>query len=126
MSQSYAIYCFSKRSLICADGQILMALVKPVKDFMPILRDLDQAGPRASAIVMRAFLDNWLSIYRRGQIKHRRMDFLGGVFLVPMLVDGDRHFGKPRTILDQFQNIRSGEKLYGVGRRIAKRFEQPR
>ena len=53
------------------------------------------------------------------------MTVLAGVFLVPMLAVGACHLGEPGVILDQFQNIRRGEKLNAVGRRVAQRLEQP-
>jgi RNA polymerase sigma factor (sigma-70 family) len=42
-----------------------------------------------------------------------------------MLTDCICHLRQPRPILDQFENIRCGEKLYAVLRRVAQRFEQP-
>lgn len=52
------------------------------------------------------------------------MAFLASILLVPVLINGVRHFCQPRPIFDQFQNIDSGEKLDAVGWRIAERLEK--
>jgi len=46
-----------------------------------------------------------------------------GVLMLPMLANRIRHLDQPSTIFGSFQNIRRGEKLNGIGRRVAKRFD---
>ena len=56
----------------------------------------------------------------------RRMVFLSGVLVLPMLADGVGRFDEPSTIFREFQNVRRGEILGGVLGRIAQRLEEPR
>src|SRR5208337_5273552 len=55
----------------------------------------------------------------------RRMVFLAGVLMLPMLADGGGCFDEPSTVFDRFENVRRGEILGGVLGGIAKRLEQP-
>lgn len=46
-----------------------------------------------------------------------------GVLPLPVLANGAGDFGKPRAVLGQFQDIRRGEKLDAIRRRIAQRLQ---
>ena len=56
----------------------------------------------------------------------RRMVFLTGVLVLPMLADGVGDFDEPGTVFGRFQNIGSRKKFRAVLRGIAERLEQPR
>ena len=54
------------------------------------------------------------------------MEFVAGIFLLPMLVDSVRHLRQPGTVFEKFQNICRAKKLDAVLRGVAKRLQQPR
>ena len=54
----------------------------------------------------------------------RRMIFLSGVLVLPMLADGVGCFDEPSTVFGGFENVRRGEILGGVLGGIAERLEQ--
>ena len=56
----------------------------------------------------------------------RRMVFLAGVLVLPMLAYGVGDFGEPGTVFGCFQNISGRKILCAVLRGIAERLEQPR
>ena len=56
----------------------------------------------------------------------RRSIFLGGISLLPMLVQRICDFGQPGPVIDLFQQFRRSEKLNAIRRGIAQRLEQPR
>ena len=56
----------------------------------------------------------------------RRMVFLSGVLVLPMLANGVGGFDEPSTVFGGFENVRRGEILGGVLGGIAERLEQPR
>ena len=56
----------------------------------------------------------------------RRMVFLAGVLVLPMLADGVGCFDEPSTVFGGFQNVRRGKILGGILGGIAERLEQPR
>ena len=84
-------------------------------------------GPRQ----WRELLDSGFPIYwvlrsgcrRQRSLSVHRVLFLAGVFLLPMLADGRADAHQPVAVFDLFQQIRRGEKLDAVGRRIAQRLD---
>ena len=56
----------------------------------------------------------------------RRMVFLAGILMLPVLGDGVGDFDEPGTVFGSFQNIGSRKILCAVLRGIAERLEQPR
>jgi hypothetical protein len=76
--------------------------------------------------LMETASEHFLAVLNAGTIStnmflRRLHNFAVGMHWLPWPV-----LPKPRPILDQFQNIRSGGKLDAVGRRVAERLEQPR
>ena len=56
----------------------------------------------------------------------RRMVFLAGVLVLPVLADGVGNFGEPSAVFGGFQNVGSRKELGAVLSGIAERLEQPR
>ncbi|MGA2242132.1 MAG: hypothetical protein ABSH11_08845 [Verrucomicrobiota bacterium] len=54
------------------------------------------------------------------------MVFLGGISLLPVLIQRIRDLRQPRPVLDLFQQFRRGKKLDAVRCRIPQRLEQAR
>lgn len=56
----------------------------------------------------------------------RKMVFLAGVLVLPMLADGVGNFDEPGAVFGRFQNVGSRKILCAVLRGIAERLEQTR